>query len=122
MKRVSGNGPVRLVDHRDLEFVHRGGPPGKASVARALSNEVSPNMGVGFARWEGAEVAWTLLYDEVIFVIEGCFELKANDELYRVEPGQVLWIPEGTELVYGGHALFGYVVYPGDWKRQHGLE
>ena len=34
----------------------------------------------------------------VIFVIEGCFELKANGQLYRVEPGQLLWIPEGTEL------------------------
>jgi ethanolamine utilization protein EutQ len=23
--------------------------------------------------------------------------------------------------VYAGHALFGYVVYPGDWKQRHGL-
>ncbi|MDH4556727.1 ethanolamine utilization protein EutQ [Pseudomonas sp. BN417] len=117
----SGRGPVLLVDHRDLVFTHRGEPPGGASVARAVSNEVSPALGIGFARWEGAEVAWTLLYDEVIFVIEGCFELRANGELYRVEPGQLLWIPEGTELVYGGHALFGYVVHPGDWKQRHGL-
>ncbi|KIC84477.1 ethanolamine utilization protein EutQ [Pseudomonas asiatica] len=117
----SGKGPVRLVDHRDLDFVQRGGPPGDAWVARAISNEVSPNLGIGFARWEGAEVAWTVLYDEVIFVIEGCFELQANGEVYRVSPGQVLWIPEGTALVYAGHALFGYVVYPGDWKQRHGL-
>ncbi|MFJ4433921.1 ethanolamine utilization protein EutQ [Pseudomonas sp. NPDC089395] len=118
---TSGKGPVRLVDHRDLDFVQRGGPPGDAWVARAISNEVSPNLGIGFARWEGAEVAWTVLYDEVIFVIEGCFELQANGEVYRVSPGQMLWIPEGTALVYAGHALFGYVVYPGDWKQRHGL-
>lgn len=118
---VSGKGPVLLVDHHDLDFTPRGGPPGAAFVARAISNEVSPNIGIGFARWEGAEVAWTLLYDEVIFVIEGCFELQANGELHRVTPGQLLWIPEGTELVYGGHALFGYVVHPGDWKQRHGL-
>ncbi|MBB4864364.1 ethanolamine utilization protein EutQ [Pseudomonas nitritireducens] len=115
-------GPVLLVDHRDLDFTPRGGPPGHAGVARAISQEISPNLGIGFARWEGAEVAWTLLYDEVVFVIEGCFELRANGELYRVLPGQMLWIPEGTELVYGGHALFGYVVHPGDWKRRHGLD
>ncbi|MGE4406246.1 ethanolamine utilization protein EutQ [Pseudomonas sp.] len=119
---ISGKGPVLLVDHRELAFVSRGGPPGAAYVARALDNEVSPSIGVGFARWEGAEIAWTLLYDEVVFVIEGCFELRANGELYRVRPGQLLWIPEGTELVYGGHALFGYVVHPGDWKARHGLE
>lgn len=119
--RITGKGPVLRIDHRDLAFTHRGGPPGSSSVARALSNEVSPNLGVGFARWSGAEVPWTVLYDEVIFVIEGCFELRANGEMYRVEPGQVLWIPEGTELIYGGHALFGYVVYPGDWKLRHNL-
>ena len=45
---------VLQVDHRDLDFSVRGGPPGGAFVARALSNEVSPNIGVGFARWEGA--------------------------------------------------------------------
>lgn len=112
---------VIRVDHKDLDYALRGGPPGAAYVARALSDEVSPNIGVGFARWEGAEVAWTLLYDEVIFVIEGCFELTANGQVHRVEPGQLLWIPEGTELIYGGHALFGYVVHPGDWKVRHGL-
>ncbi len=118
---VSGKGPVLLVDQHELDFVPRGGPPGAAFVARAISNEISPNIGIGFARWEGAEVAWTLLYDEVIFVIQGCFELQANGQLYRVEPGQLLWIPEGTELVYGGQALFGYVVHPGDWKQRHGV-
>ncbi len=122
MSETKPRSPVLQIDHRDLEFSLRGGPPGAAYVARALSNEVSPNIGVGFARWEGAQVAWTLLYDEVIFVIEGLFELMANDEVYRVGPGQLLWIPEGTELVYGGHALFGYVVHPGDWKARHGLQ
>jgi ethanolamine utilization protein EutQ len=47
--------------------------------------------------------------------------LQVGDELFAVTPGQLLWIPEGTELVYGGHALFGYVVHPGNWKQLHGL-
>ncbi|WP_321818710.1 MULTISPECIES: ethanolamine utilization protein EutQ [unclassified Paraburkholderia] len=109
---------VRLVDHADLGFVVRGGPPGAAYVARALSDEVSPNLGVGFARWEGAQVSWTTLYEEVIFTIEGCMEVTVNDELHRVKPGQMLWIPKCTALVYSGFALFGYVVYPGDWKKR----
>jgi len=116
-----GKTGVLRIDHQDLDFTLRGGPPGAAFVARALSNEISPDIGVGFARWEGAQVAWTVLYDEVIFVIEGCFELRVGDELFEVTPGQLLWIPEGTELVYGGHALFGYVVHPGNWKELHGL-
>lgn len=120
-QRVPGKARVLCIDQQDLTFSVRGGPPGAAYVARALSNEVSPNIGVGFARWEGAEVRWTVLYDEVIFVIEGCLQLQADGEMFEVRPGQVLWIPEGSELVYGGHALFGYVVHPGNWKELHGL-
>ncbi|WP_139852421.1 cupin domain-containing protein [Acinetobacter pullicarnis] len=112
---------VIRIDHQDLSFNIRGETPGMAYVARALSPEVSPNMGIGFARWEGAEVEWTVLYDEVIFVIEGCFELTANGQKHEVRPGQMLWIPEGTALTYAGHALFGYVVHPGNWKALHGL-
>lgn len=62
---------------------------------------------------------WTVLYDEVILVIEGRFNLKANGETYDVRPGQLLWIPENTVLEYSGKAIFGYVVYPGDWKKRH---
>ncbi|MBC2692306.1 MULTISPECIES: ethanolamine utilization protein EutQ [Pseudomonas] len=119
--RAPGKARVLCIDQQDLTFSVRGGPPGAAYVARALSNEVSPNIGVGFARWEGAQVQWTVLYDEVIFVIEGCLQLQADGEVFEVRPGQVLWIPEGSELVYGGHALFGYVVHPGNWKELHGL-
>ncbi|AZE77779.1 ethanolamine utilization protein EutQ [Pseudomonas synxantha] len=120
-QRAPGKARVLCVAQQDLSFSIRGGPPGAAYVARAVSNDVSPNIGVGFARWEGAEVRWTVLYDEVIFVIEGCLQLQADGEMFEVRPGQVLWIPEGSELVYGGHALFGYVVHPGNWKELHGL-
>ena len=120
-QRVPGKARVLCIDQQDLTFSVRGGPPGAAYVARAVGNEVSSNIGVGFARWEGAEVRWTVLYDEVIFVIEGCLQLHADGEMFEVRPGQVLWIPEGSELVYGGHALFGYVVHPGNWKELHGL-
>ena len=46
-KVVTGKGPVLRVDHHDLDFTLRGGPPGAAYVARAISNEVSPNIGIG---------------------------------------------------------------------------
>ncbi len=58
---------VVLVDSKQLDFNVRGNSPGMAYVARALAPDVSPNIGIGFARWEGAEVSWQVLYDEVIF-------------------------------------------------------
>lgn len=109
-------------DHRDIAFSHRGGPPGHAEIGRTVDTSLSDSIGAGFARWEGAEVAWTLLYDEVIFVIEGELIVKVAGESHRVSPGQMLWLPHGTELIYSGWALFGYALYPGNWKALHGLE
>ncbi|SOY44491.1 ethanolamine utilization protein EutQ [Cupriavidus taiwanensis] len=108
---------VRLVDQADLGFVVRGGPPGAAYVARAIPEDGSSRLGVGFARWEGAKVSWTTLYEEVIFTIEGTLEVEAGGTIHQVKPGQVLCIPKYTELIYSGFALFGYVVYPGNWKQ-----
>lgn len=110
---------VRLVDHADLGFVVRGGPPGAAYVARAIPDEISPNLGIGFARWEGARVSWTTLYEEVIFTISGCLEVETGGVTHEVKPGQVLLLPKYTTLVYSGFALFGYVVYPGNWKQTY---
>lgn len=55
-----------VVDHRDLQLSQRGGPPGNAGIVRVLPEEVSPNLGVGFGKWEGAEVSWAVLYDETL--------------------------------------------------------
>ncbi|MCY1225265.1 Ethanolamine utilization protein EutQ [compost metagenome] len=108
---------VRLVDQADLGFVVRGGPPGAAYVARAIPEDGSSRLGIGFARWEGAKVSWTTLYEEVIFTIDGALEVEAGGIIHQVKPGQVLCIPKYTELIYSGFALFGYVVYPGNWKQ-----
>lgn len=108
---------VRLVDQADLGFVVRGGPPGAAYVARAFPDDGPSPLGIGFARWEGARVSWTTLYEEVIFTIEGSLSVEVSGCQHHVKPGQVLWIPKYTELIYSGFALFGYVVYPGNWKQ-----
>lgn len=112
---------VRKFDYRDTVFTHRGGPPGHAEVGRTIDASISKTMGAGFARWEGAHVTWTLLYDEIIFVLEGALQVEAYGEQHVVTPGQMLWLPEGTELAYSGHALFGYALYPGNWKMLNGL-
>ena len=64
---TSGKGPVLLVDHHDLDFIPRGGPPGAAFVARAISNEISPNIGIGFE------------FDVIIAVILGGTSLAGGE-------------------------------------------
>jgi ethanolamine utilization protein EutQ (cupin superfamily) len=106
-----------LIRHSSLNFKHRGGPPGHAEVARAVSIEMSNTMGAGVAHFDACSVAWTVLYDEVVYVIEGVFRLVVNEGVLEAAPGDILWIPEGTELRYeGDRASIFYAVYPGNWK------
>ncbi|WP_286238051.1 cupin domain-containing protein [Neptuniibacter halophilus] len=108
---------VKLIKSNSIEFYHRGGPPGHAEVGRAVSTDISSTMGAGIARFDQCSIAWTVLYDEVVYVVEGCFRLVTADETFAAEAGDILWIPEGTELKYeGDSATIFYAVYPGNWK------
>jgi len=104
------------------EFNHRGGPPGHAEVARAVAPEISQTMGGGVARFHDCSVEWTVLYDEVIYVVEGRFRLVTPDGVLEAEAGDTVWIPEGTALRYEGeNAMVFYAVQPGNWRALRGM-
>ncbi|MEX1057392.1 MAG: cupin domain-containing protein [Natronospirillum sp.] len=106
-----------LIRSSSLHFKHRGGPPGHSEVARAVSTEMSQSMGAGIAHFDACSVAWTVLYDEVVYVIDGVFRLATKDGTIEAHAGDIIWIPEGTELRYEGEqASVFYAVYPGNWK------
>ncbi|KZK98046.1 MULTISPECIES: cupin domain-containing protein [unclassified Pseudovibrio] len=108
---------ARVIKAADVEMTHRGGPPGIARVGRAISPDLSPSMAAGFAEFDGCEVEWTVLYDEIVYVIEGEFRLGTKDGELTAQAGDVMWIPEGTSLVYRGtKARIFYTVHPGNWK------
>jgi len=108
---------AKLIKGDSLTFQHRGGPPGNAEVARAVGGDLSKNMAAGVARFDACSVAWTVLYDEVVYVIDGLFRLAMPEGFIEGHPGDVIWIPEGTELKYEGqNAVIFYAVYPVNWK------
>ena len=112
---------VQLIKGDKITFTHRGGPPGKAEVGRAVSTDLSSTMGAGLAHFDQCSIAWTVLYDEVVYVISGVFRLVSNGEVFEAVSGDILWIPEGTELCYEGEkASIFYVVYPGNWREISG--
>lgn len=113
---------ARLITSEQLAFNHRGGPPGRAEVARAVGSELSSSMAAGVARFDDCSVAWTLLYDEVIYVIDGVFRLRMANGVIEGRAGDVIWIPEGTAVKYEGqNATIFYAVYPGNWKELHAI-
>jgi ethanolamine utilization protein EutQ len=109
----------------DLKFESYGGPPGTASIARIVGPELSHSIGAGIATFDGCSIEWTVLYDEVIVVLEGRFRLRLGTdhaELIEAGPGDVIWLPQNTPLRYeGDKAKVFYTLYPVDWKKRHGL-
>ncbi len=108
----------------EMQFEHYGGPPGKAEIARLVGPDISATMGAGVAAFEACSIEWTVLYDEVIVVLEGRFRLVVGDQRLDCGPGDVLWIPEGTALKYEAdeRAVCFYALHPVDWRARHGLD
>jgi ethanolamine utilization protein EutQ len=106
----------------DLNFAPYGGPPGQATIARLVGPDVSRSMGAGIATFDACSIEWTVLYDELIVVLEGTFRLVVGSETFTCTPGDVLWIPENTPLKYeGDKAVVFYALSPVDWRQKHGL-
>jgi ethanolamine utilization protein EutQ len=105
-----------------MRFETYGGPPGSATIARLVGPDRSRTMGAGVATFDGCSIEWTVLYDEVVVVLEGLFRLRVRNRVIEAHPGDVVWLPENTPLRYEGErAVVFYVLYPVDWRRRHGL-
>ena len=87
----------------------------KASVLALVNVSTSETLGAGIGIFDaGCQVPWTVTYDEVLFVHQGHFKLRVGDDVFNAGPGDVLWIPAHTELVYDAPkaVTFFYAVYP----------
>jgi len=109
----------------EMTFEPYGGPPGAATIARLVGPSESRTMGAGVATFDGCSIEWTILYDELIVVLEGHFRLRVGADYGRVieaGPGDVIWLPENTPLRYEGEgAKVFYALHPVDWRQRAGL-
>jgi ethanolamine utilization protein EutQ len=104
---------VRLFRKSDQDLV-----PGAsgAAVQGLVNTSFSTRLGAGIGVFRDCEMEWTVTYDEVLFILDGEFRLKTRDGTFHAGPGDTLWIPEGTWLVYTATApvTFFYAVAPVD--------
>jgi len=113
---------VKHFKRSEMNFDAFGGPPGKATIARLIGPDQSTTLGAGLASFDGCSIEWTVLYDEMIVVLEGLFRLRAGTQVFEGRPGDVIWIPEKTAIVYEGEkSLVCYALYPVDWRKRHGM-
>ena len=108
--------PPRVQRRVDLSFVPRFEYGDQAQVAVFCDEADGVELGAGYARMTGARIPWTIRYDETILVIEGELTIHANGEALTAGPGDSVFLPSGTELIYeADSALLFYAIHPANW-------
>jgi ethanolamine utilization protein EutQ len=104
---------VKLFRARDLDLT-----PNTQGIVTApvVNRRISAGLGAGIGIFENCAIEWTVTYDEVLFIKDGNFTLRVGGKTYRAGPGDILWIPKDTPLVYEANerVVFFYAVYPAD--------
>lgn len=82
-----------------------------------ITAEHGSPMAAGFLSFHKGSFPWTLTYDEVEFVLEGEIHIGTEQGTVVGKPGDVLYIPKGTQITFGspGWAKILYVTYPAEW-------
>jgi ethanolamine utilization protein EutQ len=118
---------------RRARFFKAGGRPwttartasGNTRIARLINRDLSEHMGAGIEVLENVSIAWTVTYDEVLFIHEGEMVITTGGERWTCRPGDIVWLPNGTTLEYDatkGRCAYFYALYPVDWAKRQGIE
>jgi ethanolamine utilization protein EutQ (cupin superfamily) len=101
---------VKLFKIADLDLT----PTEDGPTVPVVNAGYSKELGAGIGVFENCSVPWTVTYDEVLFIKEGDFTLRVGDKAFHAGPGDILWIPKNTALIYEakGRVTFFYAVHP----------
>lgn len=93
------------------------GQPGVKASFQELVHKEEAAMSAGFLTIENSRFAWDLTYEEVDYVIEGTLTVTVNGKTYTAYPGDVLFVPSGTKVIWGSpdKARIFYTTYPANW-------
>ena len=87
---------IKLFKKTDQTFTPNNG----GAVLGLVNTAFSDNLGAGIGTFEDCAIEWTVTYDEVLFVLDGILTIRVGDDAFSAGPGDVLWIPKDTALVY----------------------
>lgn len=99
-----------------MDVFDTGNKKAKAYYQELVSKEES-KMSAGFLTIENSRFDWELTYEEIDYVIEGTLTVEINGNTYTAYPGDVLFVPSGSKVVWGSpdKARIFYTTYPANW-------
>jgi len=99
-----------------MEYFDTGNPDNKVYFQELVSKEES-QMSAGFLHIENSKFEWELTYEEIDYVIEGTLTVEINGKTYTAYPGDVLFVPSGSKVIWGSpdKARVFYATYPANW-------
>jgi len=99
-----------------MDVFNTGNPNAKAYFQELVSKKES-KMSAGFLVIENSKFDWELTYEEIDYVIEGTLTVEINGKTYTAYPGDVLFVPSGSKVVWGSpdKARVFYTTYPANW-------
>lgn len=99
-----------------MDYFDTGNPDAKVYYQELISKDESA-MSAGFLTIEKSSFEWNLTYEEIDYVIEGTLEITINGKKITAYPGDVVFVPSGSNVVWGSPdkvRLF-YTTYPANW-------
>jgi ethanolamine utilization protein EutQ len=99
-----------------MDVFDTGNPNARVYFQELVSKEES-KMSAGFLVIENSKFDWELTYEEIDYVIEGTLTLEINGKTYTAYPGDVVFVPSGSKVVWGSpdKARVFFTTYPANW-------
>lgn len=116
---------VEHFPYRDLPLIRCAVPGGETRIARVINGGNSKEMGGGIEMAADVRYSWTTLYDEILFIHKGSMLVRTEGREIELQPGDILWLPEGSELDYdfmGRSCEYFYALHPFDWAARRGIK
>ncbi len=116
--------PVKLCRGADAvtePFPYPGPRPGQqVRTGDVVTSADGSPMAAGYMTLTEGTFDWTLNYDEIQIVLEGELHIGTPQGTAVGRPGDVLYVPKGSEITFGTPqwARFVYVTFPADWESQ----
>lgn len=110
---------IKFVKRAKRKFTKMPVGKGTARLGRDVDVDISNTMGGGVCEFTNIKMPWTVKYDEYFYGLTGTLTIRVGRKAYHIKPGDGLWLPANTKLVYEAKAKATavYMIYPANWRQ-----